>query len=697
MKEYTVKRLRNVCLLSHGGAGKSTLAEAMMYNTGVLDRFGRVADGTTTSDYDPEEIKRRISINLALAPFEWKENKVNLIDTPGFFDFVGEVKQGIRASESALILISAKDGVAVGTEKSWDYANEAKLPRIFFINKMDDENADFDKVLEQAAGLFGKSVCPVQLPILQDGKFIGVVDVIGRKAYKFDKENSVPADVPPALQGRMEEAWETIKEAIAETSEELMEKYFGGEDFTDEEVLNGLRESFASRSIAPVYCGAAQNNSGVRLLMDAIIDYCPDPSSRGAIKALKAGSDDEYVQLRPDENESVSALVFKTIADPFVGKISIFKVFSGTLRIDSVLYNSSSEKTEKIAQLFVMRGKKQIATDKIIAGDIGAAAKLQNTNTNDTLSDNAKRVELSKIVFPAPCISLAVESRAKGDEEKISSGLQRLQDEDLTFKFTINTETKQQIISGMGEQHLDVIVSKLKSKFNVGVNLIDPRVPYRETIKKKVTVEGRHKKQTGGHGQYGHVKIEFEPADTDDFEFAEKVFGGAVPKQYFPAVEKGLREAIARGVLAGYPVVKLRATLLDGSYHDVDSSEMAFKLAARLAYRNGLPNAGPAILEPVDHVEVNIPDSYMGDIIGDLNKRRGRIMGMEPQAGGMQQVQAEVPAAEMFKYANDLRSMTQGRGSFSERFERYEEAPQNIAQKIIDESKKDVQADDDDE
>ena len=696
MKDYTVKRLRNVCLLSHGGAGKSTLAEAMMFNTGVLDRFGRIADGTTTTDYDPEEIKRKISINLAIAPFEWKDHKVNLIDTPGYFDFVGEVKQGIRVADSAVIIISAKDGVAVGTEKSWAYVNESKLPRILFVNKMDDENADFDKVLEQATETFGKLVCPFQLPVFVDGKFSGAVDVIGKKAYKFVNDGAEPIDMPAELEARVGEIWESINETIAETSDELMEKYFGGEEFTEDEIMNGIRNAVASCSVVPVFCGAAQLNAGVKLLMDALIDYFPAPSQKGPFKAAKAAGGGE-IELRPEEDESVSALVFKTIADPFVGKISIFKVCSGTLRIDNVLYNSTSEKTEKIAQLFTLRGKKQIAADKLIAGDIGAAAKLQNTNTNDTLCDNAKRVSLDKIEFPAPCISLAVEPKAKGDEEKIGMGLQRLQDEDLTFKFSINSETKQQIISGIGEQHLDVIVSKLKSKFNVDINLVDPKVPYRETIRKKVTVEGRHKKQTGGHGQYGHVKIEFEPADTEDFEFAEKVFGGAVPKQYFPAVEKGLREALARGVLAGYPVVKLRATLLDGSYHDVDSSEMAFKLAARLAYRNGLPAASPVILEPIDRVEVNIPESYMGDIIGDLNKRRGRIMGMEPQAGGSQQVLAEVPAAEMFKYANDLRSMTQGRGAFSERFERYEEAPANISQKIIEEAKKDVQAEDDDE
>ena len=696
MKDYSVKKLRNVCLLSHGGAGKSTLAEAMLFNTGVLDRLGKIVDGNTTTDYDPEEIRRKISINLAIAPFEWNEHKVNIIDTPGFFDFVGEVKQGIKVSESAIILASAKDGVAVGTEKSWSYVNDENIPRMFFLNKMDDENADFDKVFNQITEMFGSSIIPFQLPVIESEKFVGVVDVINQKAYKFNKENVVPMNMPAALQDRVDEIWEQLKEMIAETSEELMEKYFGGEDFTPAEISAGLRDGVGTSSIVPVFCGSASLNVGIKLLMDSIISYLPDPAYKGKIIAHKFDKD-ETVELTPAENESVAALVFKTIADPFVGKISIFKVYSGTLKADNILFNSTSEKTEKISQIFTLRGKKQLPTDKIIAGDIGAVAKLQNTNTNDTLSDNNKRVVLDKIVFPEPCISLAVEAKAKGDEEKINAGLQRLQDEDPTFKVFLNSETKQMIISGVGEQHLDVIVSKLKAKFNVGVNLVDPKVPYRETIRKKVKVEGKHKKQSGGHGQYGHVWVEFEQGESDDLEFGEKIFGGAVPKQYFPAVEKGLKDAILKGVLAGYPVVKLKATLVDGSYHDVDSSEMAFKLAARIAYKKGLPLASPVLLEPIDHVEVNIPDNNMGDIIGDLNKRRGRIMGMEPQENGIQQVIAEVPAAEMFKYANDLRSMTQGRGYFKEWFERYEEAPANIAQKIIDAAKKDLEADEDDE
>ena len=535
MKNYTVQNLRNVCLISHGGAGKSTLAEAMLFNTGVLDRFGKIVDGNTTTDYDPEEIRRKFSINTAIAPCEWNGCKINVIDTPGYFDFVGEVKQGIKVSESAVIIASAKSGVAVGTEKSWDYANEQKIPRMFFINNMDDENADFDKVLEQIAEMFGSDAMPFQLPIIENGKFVGIIDVLGRSAVKFDKGNTVDIAVPDAYSDRVEEVWEQLKEKIAETSEEIMEKYFGGEDFTPEEIEVGIAESVKGISLVPVFCGAAFLNQGVKQLMDAIVRYMPFPGQDGAIKAKKVDGDD-IVELKPTPEETVSALVFKTIADPFVGKISLFRVYSGTVKSDMVLYNSSYEKNEKVAQLFIMRGKKQVPVDKLIAGDIGAVAKLQNTNTNDTLCDPSNKVILEKIVFPEPCISLAAESKAKGDEDKINTGLQRLLDEDPTFRVKHNTETKQLIVSGMGEQHLDVIVSKLKAKFNVGVNLIDPKVPYRETIRKKVFVEGKHKKQSGGHGQYGHVKIEFEPGETDDLIFEEKVFGGAVPKQYFPAV-----------------------------------------------------------------------------------------------------------------------------------------------------------------
>jgi elongation factor G len=686
MKDYAVQKLRNICLLSHGNGGKTTLAEAMLFNTGVLDRFGKVVDGTTTTDYDPEEIKRKISISTAMAPCEWLDHKINVIDTPGYFDFVGEVMQGIRVADGAVIVVSAKSGVSVGTEKSWAYAKDNNVARVFFINKMDEENANFNAAYDKMVAAFGKSVIPFQLPIYEAEKYVGYVDIINMNAKRFQKDKLIDAEIPADLSDIISQIKGSINELVAETDEALMEKFFGGEEYTHEELQKGIKAGIVDGTITPVFCGSAFQNLGVRELMNAIIEYLPSPEDV-TIKARRAGTDD-IVEIKTNPAAALSALVFKTIADPFVGKISMFRVYAGTFKSDSTVYNSTTEKTEKVGQIFVMRGKKQVPTDKLIAGDIGGVAKLAGTNTNDTLCDISNRIILDKIVFPEPAISMAIEPKAKGDEEKINSGLHKLQDEDPTFKLSINTETHQSLISGVGEQHLDVIVSKLKAKFGVAVNLVDPKVPFRETIKKKVKVEGKHKKQSGGHGQYGHVWIEFEHGDTADLVFQEKIFGGSVPKSYHPAVEKGLRDAIVKGVLAGYPVVNLKATLVDGSYHDVDSSEMAFKMAARLAYKKGLPLASPVLLEPIAHVEVNIPDHYMGDIIGDLNKRRGRILGMNPQEDGSQQVEAEVPQSEMFKYATDLRSMTHGRGYFKLKFDRYEEAPALVANKIIEEAKK---------
>lgn len=688
MKDYAVQKLRNICLLAHGNAGKTTLAEAMMFNTGVLDRFGKVVDGTTTTDYDPEEIKRKISISTAMAPCEWMDHKINVIDTPGYFDFVGEVMQGIRVVEGAVIVVSAKSGVSVGTEKSWAYAKEHNVARLFFVNKMDEENANFNAAYDKMLNAFGNSVIPFQLPIYETEKYVGYVDIINMTAKKFQKDKLVDAQIPADLNDKITKIKDSLNELLAETDESLMEKFFGGEEYTQEEIQKGIKAGIADGTITPVFCGSAFQNLGVQELMNAIIEYLPTPE-KVTTKAQKVGKD-ETVEIKPDATGPMAALVFKTIADPFVGKISMFRVYSGTLKADSTVYNSTTEKTEKIGQIFVMRGKKQIPVEKLSAGDIGGVAKLAGTNTNDTLCDQATKVILDKIEFPEPAISMAVEPKAKGDEEKINSGLHKLQDEDPTFKLSTNIETHQTLISGVGEQHLDVIVSKLKAKFGVSVNLVDPKVPYRETIKKKVKVEGKHKKQSGGHGQYGHVWVEFEHGDTEDLTFEEKIFGGSVPKSYHPAVEKGLREAIVKGVLAGYPVVNLKATLVDGSYHDVDSSEMAFKIAARLAYKKGLPMASPVLLEPIAHVEVYIPENYMGDVIGDMNKRRGRILGMNPMDNGLQQVEAEVPQSEMFKYATDLRSMTQGRGSFKLWFERYDEAPAIVASKIIEEAKKNM-------
>lgn len=686
MKDYAVQNLRNICLLAHGNGGKTTLAEAMLFNTGVLDRFGKVVDGNTTMDFDPEEFKREISISTSLAACEWLDHKINIIDTPGYFDFVGEVMQGIRVADGAVIVVSAKSGVSVGTEKSWAYVNNRKIARMFFVNKMDEENANFDATYDKMTSMFGSSVIPFQLPIYEADKYVGYVDIINMSAKKFQKDKLVDAQIPADLNDKITQIKSSLNELIAETDESLMEKFFGGEEYTHEEFVKGIKAGVADRTIAPVFCGSAFQNLGVQELMNAVVSYMPSPEDI-VEKARKAGTDD-IIDVRANAAGTLSAFVFKTVADPFVGKISMFRVNSGTFKSDSTVYNPTTEKTEKVGQIFIMRGKKQIPVNKLIAGDIGGVAKLAGTNTNDTLCDISNRIVFEKIDFPEPAISMAIEPKAKGDEEKINSGLHKLQDEDPTFKLSLNTETHQSLISGVGEQHLDVIVSKLRAKFGVSVNLINPKVPYRETIKKKVKVEGKHKKQSGGHGQYGHVWIEFEHGDTQDLVFQEKIFGGSVPKAYHPAVEKGLREAIAHGVLAGYPVVNLKATLLDGSYHDVDSSEMAFKIAARLAYKKGLPLATPVLLEPIANVKINIPENYMGDIIGDLNKRRGRILGMNPQDDGSQQVEAEVPQSEMFRYATDLRSMTHGRGSFTLKFERYEEAPAMVANKVIEEAKK---------
>lgn len=665
MKDFSVDKIRNVCLLGHGGAGKTTLAEALLFGAKATDRFGSVVNGNTVMDYDPEEVKRQISTGTSLAPLEWKGYKINIIDTPGYFDFVGELRQGLRVADGAIILASAKDGVEVGTEKAWQEVVEHQIPKLFFVSKIDEENADFFKVFDQLQEMFGKSVIAFELPIMESGSFAGIVDVAAMKAKRFNGKDFTDAEIPEGMADIVQQYREGIIEAVAETNEELMEKYFSGESFSDEEILSTLKAGVKSGDIAPVFCGSAINHAGVKMLLDAIVDFVPAFSERGTVTAQLNG---ETVQLNVSENETLSALVFKTIVDPFVGRISYIKVMSGVLNSDSSVYNSKKEKNERIAQLFLIKGKQQINTDKLVAGDIGAVAKLMVTETNDTLCSKEKPVVLPEIEFPQPMLSMAVVPKTKGDEEKIGSGLTRLMDEDPTFKVELNAETKQTLIYGIGDQHLDLILSKLRSKFKVDVELSNPKIPYRETIRSSVKVEGKHKKQSGGHGQFGDVWIEFEPGPTEDLVFEEKIFGGVVPKQYFPAVEKGLRESIMKGVLAGYPVVNLKATLYDGKYHPVDSSEMSFKIAASLAYKEGLPKASPVLLEPISRVEVLVPDNYMGDVIGDLNKRRGRILGMNPVGNGMQQVIAEVPDAEMFKYATDLRSLTQARGSYTIKF-----------------------------
>jgi elongation factor G len=686
MGTFFSNQIRNICFAGHGGSGKTTLAEGMIYNTGALDRLGRVLDGNTTMDFDPEEIKRKVSISTAVAGCEWKGSKINIVDTPGYFDFVGELKQGMRVAESVVITLPAKSGVAVGTEKAWEMATLQKLPKCFFISKLDEENADYFKVLGALESHFGTGVIPFFVPIIEKDKFVGILDLSKEKAYQFEKGKPVVVPIPADLALRIPKFKDKLNEAIAESDEELMEKFFAGEAFTEQEVQKGIKKSIREGTMYPVFCGGALENIGMDLFMDAILEYFPSPADFESIPAKKPSG--EVLMLHSKETDPVAAMVFKTIADPFVGKISMLRVYSGTLKSDSVLVNARTGKSEKIAQLFLMRGKKNIPVDKLSSGDLGAVSKLQDTSTNDTLCDPARQVALPKIEFPEPNLSLAVEPKAKGDEEKISSGLHKLLEEDPTFRVQNNPETHQLIISGIGEQHLDIIVSKLKEKFGVSVTLTDPKIPFRETLKKKVKVEGKHKKQSGGHGQFGHVWIEFEPGEEQGLTFAEKIFGGSVPKQYIPAVEKGLLDSIKKGVLAGYPVVNLKATLVDGSYHAVDSSEMAFKIAASQAYKKGLVDANPVLLEPIHHVEVYVPDAYMGDVIGDINKRRGRILGMNPTDNGLQQVVAEAPLMEMFKYAIDLRSMTQGRGHFKMAFERYEELPSHISAKVIEEAKK---------
>ena len=690
MKEYSMDDIRNVVIMGHGKCGKTTLAEAMLFNAHMTDRMGKVVDGNTVCDFDAEETKRKFSISTAIAPIEWKDMKYNILDTPGFFDFVGDVKEGVRVADSALIVLSGRSGVSVGTEQVFSYAKQRGVPTIFFVNKIDDDRANYEKTLEQMKQVFGKSITPFVYPIREGDEFKGFVDIVDMTARRYEGQDRVDIPVPDGMAETIAPLREMIMEAIAETDEELMVKYFNGEEFTFDEIKKAIRKGVKDGSIFPVYCGSGQDNIGVRSLMDGIGKYLPSPSEIEEMAHI--ASTGEPVEVVQSEEESTAALVFKTIVDPYVGKLSLFRVYSGDVNADSTLFNPNRNAQEKIGKVFMLSGKKQLEAKRIKAGDIGAVAKLDKTKTGDTLCDTGKDIILTGIEFPTPVLSMAVAPKEKGDEEKIISGLTKLMDEDPTFTVTNNTETKQTLINGLGEQHIDVLISKLKSKYAVNVVLDEPIVPYRETITGKAKVEGKHKKQSGGHGQYGHVWIEFEPGLTEELTFEENVFGGSVPKNYFPAVEKGLRDCCKHGVLAGYPVVNMKATLLDGSYHPVDSSEMAFKTAASIAFKAGMTAAKPVLLEPIGYLKVYIPEDIMGDIIGDINKRRGQIMGMgESDKPGLNMVEAEVPMSEMFKYATDLRSMSQGRGMFSFEFKRYEPAPAAIADKVIAQAKNNEQ------
>ena len=678
MKQYAAKDIRNIVLAGHSGAGKTSLAEAMLYLAGMTDRLGNTADGNTALDFDPEEIKRKTSVSTAAAPLVWKDTKINIIDTPGLFDFAGGVCEGMRAAAAAIIPVSARDGVAVGTEKAFKAACDSNVGVFFFISKLEAENANFSKTLQALNDNFGSKICPLIVPC-ENGTYANLIE---NKGYTFNKGKATEVAMPKIAE--YDDFMMTINEAVAETDEALMEKYFEGEPFTEAELAAGFSKGVKSGEIYPVLCGDSRSLAGIELLLNTIKALSPKASDRTEIATDKDGNE---IELTTDPDAPVAAIVFKTVADPFVGKLSYFKVVSGTMKPDTQLNNSRTGSAERIGKLLIPVGKKQEDTQFVVAGDIGAVAKLANTMTGDTLSAQSRPVTLRPVNFPHPTLSMAVKPKSKGDIEKISTGLNRLSEEDPTISIENNAETKQLVLSGLGEQHLDVICSKLRSKFGVDMSLEAPKVPYRETIRKKVKVQGRHKKQSGGHGQFGDVWIEFEPCDADDLVFDEKVFGGSVPKNFFPAVEKGLRDAIQSGVLAGYPMVGLHATLVDGSYHPVDSSEMSFKMAASLAYKAGIPQAGPVILEPIGNLKAYVPDSNMGDIIGDVNKRRGRVLGMNPQEGGYQEVVADVPMAEMADFTNSLRQITQGRGSFSLTFERYEEAPGNVAQKVIEDAK----------
>lgn len=682
MKKYETDQLRNVAFVSHSGAGKTSLAEAMLYVSKATNRLGKVDDGTSILDYGPEEIKRNISINLSTAPCEWNNHKINILDSPGYFDFVGDVIASLRVADGALMVVCASSGVEVGTEKSWNYTEEYNIPRMIFINKLERENANFDRVLNQLRDKYGQKIIAAQLPIGTSENFKGIIDIIQQKAYLWDQDSVTEGAIPDEMAEDVESAREALIEAVSVTDDELMMKYLEGEELSDEEIEAALAVGTKTHEVVPVFCGSAITNVGVAQLLDACINYLPSPNEQADVGIDT--STNEKVEITSNDS-GLCALVYKTLADPYVGRLTSFKVLSGSIKSDSVVYNVSKQKEERIGQLFVLKGKEHVSVKEIGAGDLGAVAKLQVTSTNDVLSVKGAAIVAEAIKFPKPVMTMAVQPRSKGDEEKIGSGLARLAEEDPTFTVERSSETNQILISGLGDLHLEVMCGRLNEKFGVEVDLSDPIVPYRETIHGTTKIEGKHKKQSGGRGQYGHVWIEIEPGEDnpeDQLEFVDKIFGGAVPRQYIPAVEKGIRETMAEGIFAGFPIVALKVTLYDGSYHSVDSSEMAFKIAASMALKKGFMEANPVLLEPILNIEITVPENFMGDVMGDLNKKRGKIMGMEPQ-NGYQLIRAQAPMSEMFKYAIDLRSITQGRGSFTTEFSHYDEVPQQIAEAVI--------------
>ena len=683
---YSVQNIRNVCLLGHGGSGKTSLAESLLYMTGAIDRMGKPADGNTVCDYDAEETRRQISISTSVAPLEYKGCKINILDTPGSFDFSGEVLEALQVSDAAIIVCSAKDGISVGLEKAWRYCEERDMPRFIYISKTDEENSDYNATFDALRERFGNKIAPIVVPIWDDNKKVtGIIDVLNKRAYEMQNGKRVEIELPEGKEDVVTQFNDALKESVAETSEEFMDKFFSGEDFTYVEMIQGLRQGVRELSLFPVLCGSAVSTMGSLMLMDNIVELLPNPVEGNMRKGMLPSGDKEEYAVSP--GGVPSAFVFKTVSDQY-GKYSFIKVISGTITSDLALVNARTGSPEKLGRLYTMRGKKAVEVKELSCGDIGAIGKLEKVKTGDTLCDARKVFFMPPIPFPETCYSVAIVPKTRGQEDKIAQGLARLNEEDPTFTLVNNGETHQMVLSGTGDMQMDVLVSKLKSRFNVEAELKAPRVAYREKIRKTVSKQGRHKKQTGGAGQFGDVWVRFEPnPESDQMVFAEEVFGGSVPKNYFPAVEKGLREACVHGPLAGYPVVNLKAVLYDGSYHPVDSSEIAFKTAAQLAYKAAMPEANPVLMEPIGELKVTIPDSYMGDVIGDLNKRRGRIMGMNPTKDGEQVVEAEVPMAEMSTYAIDLRAMTQSRGSFTFHFVRYEDCPPAAQQKAIEEAK----------
>jgi len=687
MKEYDTRSIRNVALIAHGGTGKTSLTEAMLFESGAIARMGRVEEGTTTSDFDPDEIKRKISVNLSVLPCEWKGVKVNLIDTPGYADFIGEEKCGVRAADAALIVVDAAAGVQVGTEIAWECADDAGSPRAFFVNRIDRENADFDAAVTKIREIFGNKCVPIQLPIGAQERFTGIVDLIAMKAFMGDKASE--ASIPDDLAQSAKQYREQMIEAIAEADDDVINKYLEGEELSEEEISRALRSAVVQGIASPIMVGSAARNVGVDCLLDEIVKNFPSPAEVPMPAAKKPSG--EEVQITADPAGSLAALVFKTTADPFVGRLTYFRVYSGVMRSNAEVWNANHSKAERIGQLFQVRGKTQEPVPQVIAGDIAAVSKLVETGTNDTLCQKDHPLILSPISLPEPVYRAAVFPKTRTDADKVGQALHRLAEEDPTLHVERDQETGEMILSGLGESHVEVAAEKMHRKFNVGVDVRLPRVPYRETVTQKTHAHYRHKKQTGGAGQFGEIDIEIEPqARGSGFEFTERIVGGTVPREYWPAVEKGVREAMSAGVIAGYPVVDVRVTLVDGKTHPVDSKAVAFEIAGSQAIKEGVPQAKPILIEPIMSLAITVPDHYTGDVIGDLNTKRARTQGMTPAGKGHTTIEAEAPLAELQRYATDLRSITQGRGSFTMQFDHYAEVPAHVAQKVIDEHKKEL-------